>query len=197
MNEEQEKRTEAEKLIIFGWIITIVPEMQNWCAGDPVKRAKINKLVDKMHELMAADSRTRKDAGKLDIKMRVVEYDEKDYDKVKHEVFITRNLGTLMTDDDGGLYGVEQAQADAAEEVYGDHMLYENFTVEEMEVMLPKPETVYYALKHKDGHYYRRSGSEAAALFVSPGRAKAALKSVAMLSFHPEDWNVVNFGEVA
>lgn len=44
------KQVEDEKLIIFGWVVTILPELATWCATDNEKRLSVNKLVDKMHE---------------------------------------------------------------------------------------------------------------------------------------------------
>lgn len=39
----------------------------------------------------------------------------------------------LLRDDDGGFYGYEQAQCDAAEAIDGDHMKYEDWHVESVE----------------------------------------------------------------
>ncbi len=42
---------EDTKLIIFGWIVTILPDMTQKIIEDDEYRKKVNELVDKLYEV--------------------------------------------------------------------------------------------------------------------------------------------------
>lgn len=69
-----------------------------------------------------------RDAGSVKLRLVLSKYDD---ETVKYTYI--GSLGSLLQDDDGGLYGYESAQAEAAQEVDGDPSEWEEWQVESVE----------------------------------------------------------------
>lgn len=128
-----------------------------------------------------------KDASKVQIRFQVF------VEETEQELYITKSLGELLVDDDGGLYGVEQVYADAAEQVYGDHTKTDGIIIEAMEVGADT-KTVYYAVQRKDGMYWWRPGSPTPALFLTEQKAKTTIAKHA--PYWLDKYKIVKFAEV-
>jgi hypothetical protein len=73
-------------------------------------------------------------ADNAELRFTIKEYDEQD--NVKNTVYVTRSLNSLLSEDDGGMYGNESVLHDAAERLYDDHEMTDGLEIERVEVQL-------------------------------------------------------------